>query len=345
MFKIPLVICFLITLYSFPVAKADIIIEYKVFVGHENPLIDRALMIPERITVSFSDKFVRIQTISSQSTIANRFDLYPLGRDFYYFCADFMGQKKAFKTKKKNEYEISYPSDSIYSIIGNRCKKAYGKGENGEVEIFYTDDFGIHFFPHGELNGFALKYTKPDKFFGSITYEAVSMTAGELPKENFDISDFQISYPKSAPTKNKTWDGKNLPPIEAETLNELKYTLETRGKITVINYWFLGCKPCRMEIPCLNELVKKYQDNQEVQFIAITLDKPEAINKFMKEGNIFNYQIVGNGQKAANKSRVLSYPTHFVVDQNGKVVEEWHNYTPTTVVEISQKIDELLDKK
>lgn len=332
--------------FKYTTAEADIIIEYAVYVGNENPLVDKSLLVPERITVSFKDKFVRIQTISSRSVMANRFDLYKLGQDFYYFCADFMNQKKAFKHKKGN-YKISYPQhDSLYRIINYPCRKAMAKDSvsGTEIEIYYTDYFGTRFFPYGELNGVALKYTKTDKFFGSVTYEAVSMTAGELPKENFDISDFTISYPKPEPTKSKTGKGKNLPPIEAETLNELKYTLETRGKITVINYWFLGCKPCRMEIPFLNELVKKYQDNQEVQFIAITLDKPEVINKFLKEGNIFNYQIVGNGQKAANKSRVLSYPTHFVVDQNGKIAEEWHNYTPTTVVEISQKIDELLDK-
>jgi len=339
-------ICFLFAanlLIPIP-TKADIIIEYKVYVGQENPLVDRALMVPDRITISFNNKFVRIQTISPRSIMANRFDLYKLGEDFYYFCADFMHQKKAFKHKKGN-YKITYlQNDLLNNIISYPCRKAMAKDSvsGTEIEIYYTDYFGTRFFPYGDLNGIALKYTKTDKFFGSITYEAVSITAGELPKENFDISDFVISYTKSEPKKNERWNAKILPKLEAITLNGSEYKLVTSKKITVINYWFLGCAPCRMEIPYLNELVKKYNNRPEIQFIAVTLDKPDDINKYLYEGNIFKYQILGNGKKAAIKSKVQSYPTHLIIDTTGKVVGEWQSYTPTTVFEISQKIDELL---
>ena len=325
-------------------AKADIVIEYVVYVEQENPLVDKSLLVPERITVAFNGKFARVQSISG-SGFGSHFDRYKFGENFYYVCLDFFGQKKAFKTKKKS-YTIDYPHDSVYNIDGYPCRKAYGKDESTEteVEIYYTDNFGVHFFPYGELKGVALKYTITDKFFKSITFKVVSMQAGSLPDNMFSIAGFKISSPSTAQKKHDTWVGKKLPALKARDLNGAEYSIELAGKITVVNYWFLGCAPCRREIPYLNEIVKKYENKTEIQFIAIALDKPEALAKFFEEGNIFNYQLLADGRKAATKGKVTSYPTHFIIDRTGHVIDEWHKYTPMTILEISERIDELIKK-
>ena len=36
-------------------------------------------------------------------------------------------------------------------------------------------------------------------------------------------------------------------------------TKDLKGKINVINFWFMKCAPCIAEIPALNTLVKKYK--------------------------------------------------------------------------------------
>jgi len=54
---------------------------------------------------------------------------------------------------------------------------------------------------------------------------------------------------------------------------------ELKGKVVVLNFWFIGCAPCRIEIPGLNEMVKHY-DKEEVVFIAFALDGKEELKKF-----------------------------------------------------------------
>lgn len=331
-----LIACFI---FCFPL-KAEIIVEYKISIGKENPLVDKSFLIPDRMTVSFNDKFARVQTISS-SAIASRFDLYKIGQKFYYFCADFMNDKKAFKTQKPN-YEIQYPHDSTFNIIGYKCRKAVGKSERGNIEIYYTDYFGVHFFPEGDLNGIALKYKKSDKLFESISYEAVSIRVGNLPSELFSLKNYTVLN-ASSKKKFENWVGKKLPPILVDDLNGTKSTLKTSGKIFVINFWFLGCTPCRMEIPYLNELVKIYSNDPRIQFIAIALDKPDDINDFLSKDVFFDYKLFGNGKKAAIKCRVSSFPTHYVLDQNGLVVGEWNSYTPLTIAEINEIIKKTLN--
>lgn len=93
---------------------------------------------------------------------------------------------------------------------------------------------------------------------------------------------------------------------------------DLKGKVLVINYWFINCKPCRMEMPELNELVAAYKDSVNVKFIGIALDDRNAIKDFIKLSP-FHYQLVANGQTSAQKYGITAYPTHVIVDGDGKV--------------------------
>jgi thiol-disulfide isomerase/thioredoxin len=50
-----------------------------------------------------------------------------------------------------------------------------------------------------------------------------------------------------------------------------------QGKVTVLNFWFAACAPCRVEAPVLEELHQEFKD-QGVQFFGVNLrdEKPTA---------------------------------------------------------------------
>jgi thiol-disulfide isomerase/thioredoxin len=90
------------------------------------------------------------------------------------------------------------------------------------------------------------------------------------------------------------------------------------GKTVVLNFWFIGCPPCRAEIPDLNKLALKYKDNPNVIFIAIALDESWEVADFMKK-NPLAYHLVGDGRYYAKLFDINLYPTNVVVDKQGKV--------------------------
>src|SRR5687768_13166438 len=50
--------------------------------------------------------------------------------------------------------------------------------------------------------------------------------------------------------------GAQLPEFNGITMDDKKIDMEYfRGKVSVINFWFEGCKPCEAEMPGLNKLV------------------------------------------------------------------------------------------
>lgn len=119
---------------------------------------------------------------------------------------------------------------------------------------------------------------------------------------------------------------------------------DLKGKVLVINYWFIGCKPCRMEMPELNELVKEYKDSSNVKFIAISLDDRAAIKDFLKLIP-FNYQIVADGTQAAHKYGIHLYPTHVIVGGDGKVYFHTVSSPRQLFYWMRKTINELLEKQ
>lgn len=90
-----------------------------------------------------------------------------------------------------------------------------------------------------------------------------------------------------------------------------------KGKVVVLNFWFIGCLPCREEIPGLNEMVAKYSP-EEVVFLAFALDDAPHLEKFLAKNN-FDYQIIPESDGPNQSFRVGSYPTHIIIDKDGKI--------------------------
>ncbi|RYF78102.1 MAG: TlpA family protein disulfide reductase [Chitinophagaceae bacterium] len=117
---------------------------------------------------------------------------------------------------------------------------------------------------------------------------------------------------------------------------------DNKGKITVVNFWFINCPPCRMEIPDLNELVTKYASDS-VRFVAIALDDKYSLEDFLRTMP-FNYHIVDDGRSLAQQYGVQSYPTHVVIDQESKVYFHTTGLSINTVYWLDKCIRELKNK-
>jgi len=121
------------------------------------------------------------------------------------------------------------------------------------------------------------------------------------------------------------------------------YTLEDlKGKIVVLNFWFIACKPCVKEIPDLNKLVEKYSD-KDVVFIGLTHDKKEPLETFLGKTK-FNYNIIAENTEVADLYEVSSYPTHFVIDKDSMIELALSGGSLNVLEQIDQAIASSLDR-
>lgn len=173
----------------------------------------------------------------------------------------------------------------------------------------------------------------------------------EVKPLNDDLTEFQLlpraaGQPPLLAVSNRSATGfpkgKNVKLFKVRDMNgDVLDLREPDGVITVLNFWFVNCGPCRKEIPELNELVARYKANNQVRFVAIALDDKPDLRHFLAT-NPFHYRIVENGLFFAREYRVSAYPTHVVVDGEGKVAFSTEGYSSGTVNQIRRAIERLL---
>lgn len=105
-------------------------------------------------------------------------------------------------------------------------------------------------------------------------------------------------------------------------------TAAMRGKIVVINLWFINCPNCVEEIRSLNEIVDAYRANKDVVFLGLAASPKPQLDKFLVK-NPFKYTIIPNANMIIlgkfgtpdKKGEIsLPFPMHYVLDRNGDIV-------------------------
>jgi peroxiredoxin len=135
--------------------------------------------------------------------------------------------------------------------------------------------------------------------------------------------------------------GKEAFPFAVTDNSGKKYSLDKlKGKVVVINFWFVECKPCVMEIPELNDLVDKY-NGKEVVFLGFATNNKSKIESFLKT-KTFKYKIIADSKEVAELYKVNSYPTHLVIDTNSIISYYVIGLGPTTVKDLDKTIESLL---
>ena len=162
--------------------------------------------------------------------------------------------------------------------------------------------------------------------------------ATELEKEQMK----QMQANMQNPGQNKSeLIGKEAFPFSVTDISGKKYSLDKlKGKVIVINFWFVECKPCVMEIPELNDLVDKY-NGKEVVFLGFATNDKSKIENFLKT-KTFKYNIIADSKEVAGLYKVNSYPTHLVIDTNSIISNYMIGLGPTTVKDLDKTIESLL---
>lgn len=141
--------------------------------------------------------------------------------------------------------------------------------------------------------------------------------------------------------QSQSLEGQKAKDFKFKDISGTAYSLKAlKGKVIVLNFWFVECKPCVMEIPELNELVEKYKQ-QDVVFLGLATNNEKKVLEFIAS-HAFNYALVANTQAYANAYHISGFPTHMVIDQNGKIAFSATGYVPTTIDQLDAVIGKLL---
>jgi peroxiredoxin len=98
-----------------------------------------------------------------------------------------------------------------------------------------------------------------------------------------------------------------------------KMTLaQLKGKVVLIDFFFIGCFGCMESLKPLNKLHEKY-NNQNVAMVSLTFrDSKKSAAAFAKNYNI-KYPIYINANDVVKSYNVEVFPTFYFIDKKGKI--------------------------
>jgi len=106
-------------------------------------------------------------------------------------------------------------------------------------------------------------------------------------------------------------------------------SLAEKGKITVLNFWATWCTPCKKELNNIAALYEDWQNDYNVQIVAISIDdaRNQAKVKPYVDGQGWDYKVLIDVNGALKqKLNFQQVPYTVIVDQNGNIVSRHAGY-------------------
>lgn len=113
----------------------------------------------------------------------------------------------------------------------------------------------------------------------------------------------------------------------------VEHTLsDYKGKVVFLNFWATWCPPCRKEMPDIEELYKKYNENQdEVVFLGISnpssIEYPnnqdvgeEQVKEFLTDNGYTFPTLFDRTGDVLKDYYISAFPTTFMIDKEGNIL-------------------------
>lgn len=121
----------------------------------------------------------------------------------------------------------------------------------------------------------------------------------------------------------------NLYDFDGKQFDFKQVVTDSNYKLTLVDFWASWCIPCLNEMPALKKVEDKLK-GKPIQFVAISIDKEEAIDKWIeaaKRNTIFSepsqYRLANFKQSPLTKLiNLKNIPRYLVIDNKGNILND-----------------------
>jgi peroxiredoxin len=145
---------------------------------------------------------------------------------------------------------------------------------------------------------------------------------------------------------NISTDGGKFPTAQLKNLageNIEISDITAKHKKTIISFWASWCKPCKNEMDAVAELYEDWQEEYDVEFVAITIDNARGLAKVPSiiATKDWNYTFLSDtNQELMQALNFQTIPQTFVVDQEHNIIYSHNGYTPGDEFELEDVLKE-----
>jgi peroxiredoxin/outer membrane lipoprotein-sorting protein len=160
-------------------------------------------------------------------------------------------------------------------------------------------------------------------FFETTLYSDVRMNQ-DLPASAFTFTPPPGSSEQTAATDGRTsLMGRSAPDFKLRALDGTSTQLSAlKGQVVLLDFWATWCGPCRMTMPKLDSLSRKFK-KQDVAVMGIDDNENEQTVRDFIQKNHYEYPILlsARADGVLESYGVHGLPTMVVIDKNGLVAD------------------------
>ncbi|MBL8023817.1 MAG: redoxin domain-containing protein [Elusimicrobia bacterium] len=155
---------------------------------------------------------------------------------------------------------------------------------------------------------------------GAVVWTACGSNSGGQSSDSFS----QTAAPVAGDFGKNPAPGFSLQDTNGKTVSLADF----KGKVVFLDFWATWCPPCRISMPDVEKLHRHFQ-GKPVQVLGLNLDEnPEKVKRFVEQKKI-PYPVLLAGDSDVARSYGVGGIPHFVlIDQDGRLVNDWSGYAP-----------------
>jgi thiol-disulfide isomerase/thioredoxin len=114
------------------------------------------------------------------------------------------------------------------------------------------------------------------------------------------------------------------------------------GDVVYVDFWASWCVPCRLSMPALDGLYRKY-GAQGFRVVGVNKDvASDDAGRFLKRVNVSFTLVADQNDAVAKAFDVQAMPSGYLVDRKGVVRYVHRGFTDATAGELAHEIESLL---
>jgi len=116
-------------------------------------------------------------------------------------------------------------------------------------------------------------------------------------------------------------EGSTIPNLRFKNLKAVTFNLHEKiDKLTIIEFWYIGCKQCVAN----KKYLEKFSGQYKINLLSISIDeKPSSVRRYLADNNIHWENINDNSAFTGfyQKTKGVGTPTYLVVNADKEIIK------------------------